>query len=60
MNKRVNRLRERRASSHRWQRRWAIRLGALLALAAVVAAVLGARAIAGRSPAKPRPWRRGW
>jgi cell division protein YceG involved in septum cleavage len=37
---RVNRLRKRRASSHRWQRRWAIRLVALLALAAVVVTVL--------------------
>ncbi len=53
MKKRVNRMRERRASSHRWQRRWAIRLGALLALAAVVAAVWALAQSQGSSSSKP-------
>jgi hypothetical protein len=53
MRKRVNRLRERRASSHRWQRRLAIRLGALLALAAVVVAVWALAQSQGSSSPKP-------
>jgi cell division protein YceG involved in septum cleavage len=53
MEHRVNRLRRRRASSHRWQRRWALRLIALLALAAVVVTVLTLAKSLGAS--KPAP-----
>jgi YceG-like family len=53
MKKRVNRLREQRASSHRWQRRLAIRLGALLALAGVVAVVWALAQSQGSSSPKP-------
>jgi UPF0755 protein len=50
---RVNRLRKQRASSHRWQRRWAIRVLVLLALAAVVVTVLTLAQSQGAS--KPAP-----
>ncbi|MFI5008692.1 MAG: endolytic transglycosylase MltG [Solirubrobacterales bacterium] len=58
MTRRVERLREQRASSHSWQRRLAVRLGALLALAGVVVAVWALAQSQGSSapkqPALPR------